>query len=342
MQVEHPSGAVGTVAHVMPDGQVFVDWGTAAGEGRYGIVHPDAIKPAITPEAAGATVVHKVDSDNEKVAGIADDHAAKLQAAGAPKTAEAIKAVAEGSNKEASVTAEEFLAQAQRAAAERQGVQPGVPPIEPAAPTGDARFAPPEAPAVAAPAAAPEAPPAAPATMGAEPRPAVVVGGQVFTGDTPAAALIAAHDAVGPDAMATHVSGWVDPATGRFASRDIYDTHQAFNAALDRTGGNVEHPEVRQAGADLVAAQARDAQLQGQITQPGGERVVDSGIKGQQALTAPKAPPEVARPLEGVTVHLEGVDPNGERTAVERNAAEALNEARNDRTALTLLFDCLH
>ena len=207
----------------------------------------------VDSETAGATIVHKVASDNEKVSGIADEHAQKLEAVGAPKTAEALKAVAQGSNDEASVTAAQFLAQAHREADDRKAaerVAAGLPPIE--------------EPVAAAPVRAPE--------PSSEARPAVVVGGQVFTGDTPASAHMSAHQAVGPDAMTTAVSGWVDPATGHFTSHDFNDAHQALGEALTQSGGDTEHPAVGQAGSQLAEAHARDAALNEQIVRPAASR----------------------------------------------------------------------
>ena len=191
--------------------------------------------------------------------------------------------------------------------------------------------------------AAASAPAAAPPTeQAAAPAEAVVVGGQVFTGATPAEAMQAAHAAVGPDAITSAETGWVDPETGRFVSREIYDAYHGLNTAIEAAGGNMEHPAVAEAGARLEVAQARDTELNNQIVQPSGEQVVDSGVKGQEALVSVRPSQELAVPLAGVTVSVEGVTPEGARTTAQRPAAQALNDARNDRTAFTLLLDCLH
>lgn len=334
--VEGQNGVSGRVVHTQDDGRVLVDFGEPGKtEPKLAVVDPGQLKQPIGPEVAGATVATKVQSDNEKVTQIADQHTETLQAAGAPATAQAIQQVAQRSNTEASVTAEQFLEQAQHAAANEQALQPAMAPITPVVPVGDERFAPP-APAAAALA---EAPTRAPETSH---QPAVVVGGQVFTGNTPADAALAAHDAVGPDAMTTASTGWVDPQSGRFVSHELYDAHQAFNTAVEQAGGDTEHPSVRQAVAQLEVAQARDTDINNQVIQPGGEQVVNPGIKGNEALISVRPSQELTQPLAGVTVTVEGVDAEGNRTTAERPAAQALNEARNDKTALTILLDCLH
>jgi len=133
----------------------------------------------------------------------------------------------------------------------------------------------------------------------------------------------------------------VDPESGRFVSHAIYDAHQALNTAIETAGGDMGHPSVAQAGAQLAEAQARDEEVNNQIVQPGGEQVVQPGIKGQEALVAVRPSQELSVPLAGVTVSVEGVNPAGQSVTAERPAAQALNDARNDRTALTLLLDCL-
>ena len=390
----------------------------------------------VGPDSAAKTVAYKVQSDNAKVAQVADTQAQNLQASAAPKTAQAIQQVAQASNTEASVTAAEFLAQAQRAATEgvppvaaagvttgtTTGLPPGItiiahdattgapiyaggignttippavgmtvhgvgptaaahpgqivamapdlvlangvhipqvmvswggkspvktspgmlrfppgtvpvaPTISPptvAAPAGDERFAPPTAPV---------APEAAPAPVSVQTTPAVVVGGQVFTGDTHADAVQAAYAAVGPDAMRSQVTGWVDEG-GRFTSHETFDTYQDLNTAME--GGEVTPEFVQEAEGRLAQAQARDTELNNQIVQPGGEQVVTPGIKGQEALISVRPSQELAVPLAGLEVSVQGVTPDGQPTVARRSAAQALNESRNDKTALTILLDCL-
>ena len=329
---------------------------------------PEAIEPGVnTP--AGAAVTQEVGAENLAVKEVADTQAQKLQTAGAPKTAEAIQQVASRSNAGATVSAADFLEQAKTQAAEAAvaaapevaappaaagapapvtpvaappvaaapaPVTPPAIPAIPAAPPAAAapQFAPPAA--VPAPAA-----PAAPAAPTAAPQTAVVVGGQVFTGDTHEDAVRAAHTAVGADAMRSAEGGWVDPDTGRFVSHGIYQAHQALNAAIEEAGGNMEAPGVQEAGAQLAEAQARDIEINNQIVQPGGEQVVTPGIKGQEALVATRPSQELAVPLAGVTATIQGVNAQGRTTTAQRPAAQALNDARNDRTALTILLDCL-
>jgi hypothetical protein len=336
------------------------------------ITTPEVIEPGVnTP--AGAAVTQEVGKENLVVKEVADAQAQNLQASSAPKTAQAIQQLAARSNAGATVSAAEFLEQAKVQAAEAAAAAapPGATPPEaappaavaeapaapvpaavpqavaaprpygvpPPLPTPPEEFAPPvAAPPVAAPALAPAVIPAAPA---AAPQAAVVVGGQVFTGPTHEEAVRAAYTAVGIDAMRSAEGGWMDPDTGRFVSHGIYQAHQALNAAIEEAGGNMEAPGVQEAGAQLAEAQARDIELNNQIIQPGGEQVVTPGIKGQEALVATRPSQELAVPLAGVTATIEGVDAQGRRTTSQRPAAQALNDARNDRTALTLLLDCL-
>jgi hypothetical protein len=345
------------------------------------VTTPELIEPGEnTP--AGAAVTQVTGAHNIAVKEIADTQARNLQAANAPQTAQAIQQLAQESSADATVTAAEFLQQAKVQAAEAtaEAAAKAAPPIakagapavaapvvapapaaapEVAAPaerafgvppplpgTPPEAFAPPAAPVVAVPeiVPAPQAPvapvPAAPAV--AEPQAAVVVGGQVFTGPTHADAVRAAHTAVGTDAMGAAEGGWVDPESGRFVSHDIFRAHQAFNTAIEQAGGNMEAPAVAEAGARLAEAQARDVEVNNQIVQPGGEQVVNPGIKGQEVLVSPRPSQELAVPLAGVTAIVRGVDVQGRPVTETQPAATALNDARNDRTALTILLDCLH
>ena len=307
--------APGTVTEVR-DNAVMVDWRDGSGPQA---ASPTFLKPVISPESAAKTVAYKVQSDNAKVTQIADTQAQNLQASAAPKTAEAIQQVAQTSNTDASVTAAEFLRQAQAAAQ---------------APPAQAPAAPAQAPAVPA-ALAPQPAQAAPEVS------AVVVGGQQFTGETPAEAFQAAHQAVGADAMNTATTGWVDPESGRFVSHEVFDSYQDLNAAIEEAGGNMEAPAVAEASARMAQAQSRDEQVNSQIVSSGGEQVVQTGVKGQQAVIAVRPSQELAQPLAGVTVSVEGVDAQGQPATAQRPAAQALSEARNDKTALTVLLDCL-
>lgn len=338
---------------------------------------PEVIEPGEhTP--AGAAVTQVTGAHNIAVKEIADTQAQNLQAAGAPKTAQAIQQLAQESSSDATVTAAEFLQQAKVQAAEAEAeavtktaeaaakavpeapaaaaapaVAPeaaapaarpfGVPPPLPG-PTPAEAFAPPAAVApAAAPVTVPVAPEAAPAPAApTEPQAAVVVGGQVFTGATHEDAVRAAHTAVGVDAMGAAEGGWVDPETGRFHDHGIYEAHQALNTAIEESGGNMEAPAVQEATARFAEAQARDVEINNQIVQPGGEQVVNPGIKGQEVLVSTRPSQELAVPLAGVTATIEGVDAQGRRATETQPAATALNDARNDKTALTILLDCLH
>ena len=312
---------------------------------------------------AGEAVTQVTGAHNIAVKEIADTQAQNLQAASAPKTAQAIQQLAQESSSDATVTAAEFLQQAKVQAAEveaeavtkaTEAAAKAVPAAEapaPAAAPAARPFGvppplpgptPPEAFAPPAPVAAPEAPAAAPAPAArTEPQAAVVVGGQVFTGATHADAVRVAHAAVGTDAMGSAEGGWVDPETGRFHSHGIFEAHQALNTAIEEAGGNMEAPAVAEAGAQLAEAQARDVEINNQIVQPGGETVVNPGIKGQEVLVSTRPSQELAVPLAGVTATIEGVDAQGRRATETQPAALALNDARNDKTALTILLDCL-
>jgi hypothetical protein len=321
------------------------------------VVPPVVPAPPLSASAAGKTVVSVAQRQNEKVQEVADTQTQNLQAAGAPETAKAIQQVAQQAKTEASVTAAEFLDQAlaQQAVDNVTGVPPVAPVEAPGAvqpgefvqpgytataPAAPDLTAPAATPAPAAAAAAPAV--TAPAAGAPAVTPAVVVGGQVFTGDTHAQAAFNAHQAVGPDAMGSAETGWVDPESGRFATHEIYDAHRAWNAALDAAGGDTNHPSVAAAGAQFAEAQARDEEIQGQIVQPGGEQVVQPGIKGNEAVVTPRPSQALAVPLAGVTVQVEGVDAQGQSVTAERPAAQALNDAKNDHTGLTILLDCLH
>lgn len=317
---------------------------------------PDLIEPgANTP--AGAAVTQVTGAHNIAVKEIADTQAQNLQAASAPKTAQAIQQLAQESSSDATVTAAEFLQQAkvQAAEAEAEAAAKAAPETPAAAPEAAAAVAPaPVAPASAIAPAIPAIPatPPAPAAVtpetapapaaGTEPKAAVVVGGQVFTGATPADARIAAHTAVGADAMGSAEGGWVDPETGRFHGHGIYEAHQALNTAIEQSGGDMEAPAVQEATTRFAEAQQRDVEINNQIVQPGGEQVVNPGIKGQEVLVSTRPSQELAVPLAGVTATVEGVDAQGRRATETQPAAVALNDARNDRSALTILLDCLH
>lgn len=314
---------------------------------------PSPVEPGPrTPE--GDAVTQQVGAENLVVKGVADAQAQKLEASNAPETAKAIQQVAARSNAGATVSAAEFLAQAKAQVADEtvaaaEAAARAAPAAE-AAPGAvqSGEFAQPGYTA-AAPAPAPEAAtpiqpsaqaaPAAPVTETAPPA-AVVVGGQVFTGATHEEAVRAAHAAVGTDAMASASGGWVDE-TGRFVSHEIYEAHRDLNTAIEQAGGNMKAPAVAEAQAQLAEAQVRDEELNNQIVQPGGEQVVNTGIRGQEALVAVRPSQELAVPLAGVNVTVEGVTPEGQRTQAERPAAQALNDARNDRTAFQILLDCL-
>ena len=302
----------------------------AARKAQQDILQPATRKrlsEAISPDTAAKTVVYKVQSDNAKVEQVASEQAQNLQASAAPKTAEAIQQVAQASNTKVSVTAAEFLQQAKAAAA-----APPAPPVTPAVPEFQQQFQ--QA------AAQPAQQPAQAAPVAAE-VPAVVVGGQQFTGATPAEAFQAAHQAVGADAINTAVTGWVDPESGKFVTHEVFDAYQDLKAAIDQSGGNMEAPAVAEAGARMAQAQARDEQVNSQIVQPGGETVVTPGIKGQQAVIAVRPSQELVQPLAGVTVTVEGVTPDGQQATEQQPAAQALVDARNDKTAFTILLDCL-
>ena len=308
---------------------------------------PSPVEPGPrTPE--GDAVTQQVGAENLVVKGVADAQAQKLEASNAPETAKAIQQVAARSNTGATVSAAEFLAQAKaqladQAAAAAEAAAKAAPAAEaPAAALGAVQpgeFAQPGYTA-AAPAPAPEASTQAAQPTETAPPAAVVVGGQVFTGATHEEAARAAHAAVGTDAMASASGGWVDE-TGRFISHDIYEAHQDLNTAIEQSGGNMEAPAVAEAQAQLAEAVARDDELNAQIVQPGGEQVVNTGIKGQEALVAVRPSQELAVPLAGVNVSVKGVTPEGVETVAQRPAAQALNDARNDKTALTILLDCL-
>ena len=98
----------------------------------------------------------------------------------------------------------------------------------------------------------------------------------------------------------------------------------------------------RLAGAQFAEAQARDEEIQGQIVQPGGEQVVQPGIKGNEAVVTPRPSQALAVPLAGVTVQVEGVDAQGQSVTAERPAAQALNDAKNDPHRSHHPLDCLH
>ena len=109
-----------------------------------------------------------------------------------------------------------------------------------------------------------------------------------------------------------------------------------------RSGGRRHGgPADAEAQAQLAEAQARDEELNNQIVQPGGEQVVNTGIKGQEAVVSVRPSQELVVPLAGISVNVEGVTPDGQATAAQRPAAQALNEARNDRTGLQILLNCL-
>ena len=381
------TGQTGTVINVKAAGTVEVDWGDGAGPQE---VLSGFLTSAGAPTTPAGRAAQYVQTQNAVVKQVADQQAQKLQAANAPKTAEAIQQVAGESNQEASVTAAQYLEQAQRQAAAATGAPPtgtaaAAPPVTPTpvvTPPPLAPAAPPPIPGAVAPvppgqgvsipvmitrrmeadllvkgipqeqinrmtpaqahealAPAPVVAPA-PAAPGTEPH-AVVVGGQVFTGDTPTNAALAAQNAVGPDAMRSAQTGWVDPGTGRFVSHDIYDAHLALNTAIDQSGGNMEAPVVAEAQAQFAEAQARDEEVNSQIVSPTGEQVVQTGIKQQEAIISVRPSQELAAPLAGVNVPVAGVDAQGQPVTARQSAAQALNDARNDRTACQILLNCL-
>jgi hypothetical protein len=285
-------------------------------------VTPPVTPPPISPGTAAEVVDEKVQSDNAKVSQMADEQAQKLQAAGAPATAEAIKQAAAASNTGASITAEELM----RSAKAAEGAA-GIPP-EP----GTAAAA---APATAA---KPISPGRAAATPRTAPEHAVVVGGQLFTGETPSAAMNSALDAVGPDAMQTAATGVVD-VDNKFMSHDTIEASQELAAAIG--GGAIDPGAVKNMQAQVQQLTARDTELNNQIIRPGGEQVIAPGINGQEVVVTTRPSQQLSQPLAGVNVDMDVVTADGAPGTVNLPASEALNEARNDRTAYSILLDCL-
>jgi hypothetical protein len=285
------------------------------------VVAPPVTPPPISPGTAAEVVDQKVQSDNAKVSQMADQQAEKLQAANAPATAEAIKQVADQSNTEASVTAEEFMSAAQ-AKREAEGVTGAATPAEAIPPT----------------AAAPISPGRVAATPRTTQEHAVVVGGQLYTGQTASEAMDAAMDHVGPDAMNTATTGWVD-VDNKFISHETHDASQELAAAIG--GGAVDPGHVKNLQAQVQQLMNRDTELNNQIIRPGGEQVIVPGINGQEAVVTARPSQELSRPLAGVKADMDVVLPDGTPGTVNLPASEALNEARNDRTTYSILLDCL-
>jgi hypothetical protein len=50
---------------------------------------------------------------------------------------------------------------------------------------------------------------------------------------------------------------------------------------------------------------------------------------------------QIAQHLQGVTVEVERISPTGERVAMQQDAAKALAEVKQDKTAFELLLKCL-
>ena len=290
---------------------------------------PSVTPPPISPGTAAEVVSDKVESDNAKVTQMADQQAEKLQAAGAPATAEAIKQAAGQSNTEASVTAAEFM----RAAQERRAAEGITGTAIPAEEGGAKAVAPP---AISAMAAEPVSPGRAAVTPRTTQEHAVVVGGQVFTGETPSEALDTATDAVGPDAINTATTGWID-VDNKFISHEAMDASSELADAIGR--GAIDPGHVKNLQAQVQGLTNRDTELNNQIIRPGGEQVIVPGIKGEEAVVTTRPSQELAAPLAGVNVEVDAVTPDGAPGTVNLPAAQALNDARNDRTAYTILLD---
>ena len=327
-----PPGAVappGAVPPVTPPGAPPV---TPPGTAPGAAVAPPVTPPPISPGTAAEVVSDKVESDNAKVSQIADQQAEKLQAAGAPATAEAIKQAADQSNTEASVTAEELM----RAAKAKQAAEGITGTAIPAEGAKGAKGA--EIPATPATSAEPISPGRVAATPRTSAEHAVVVGGQLFTGETPSIAMNAALDAVGPDAIQAATTGVVD-VDNKFLSHDTIEASQELAAAIER--GGFDPGAVKGMQAQVQQLTQRDTELNNQIIRPGGEQVIVPGINGQEAVVTARPSQELSQPLAGVKVDMDVVMPDGSPGTVNLPASEALNEARNDRTAYSILLDCL-
>jgi hypothetical protein len=68
--------------------------------------------------------------------------------------------------------------------------------------------------------------------------------------------------------------------------------------------------------------------------------VVRPGIKGQEAAML-RPSQQIAQHLQGVTVDVERISPNGERVTMQQDAAKALAEVKQDKTAFELLLQCI-
>jgi hypothetical protein len=68
--------------------------------------------------------------------------------------------------------------------------------------------------------------------------------------------------------------------------------------------------------------------------------VVRPGIKGQEAAML-RPSQQIAQHLQGVTVDVERISPNGERVTMQQDAATALAEVKQDKTAFELLLQCI-
>src|SRR4029077_18406963 len=263
-------------------------------------VTPPVTPPPISPGTAAEVVDEKVQSDNAKVNQMADEQAQKLQAAGAPATAEAIKQAAGQSNEEASVTAEEFMRAAQAKREAEEGATGAVTPAEGA--KGAA------IPATPPTAAAPISPGRAAATPRTTQEHAIVVGGQLFTGQTASEAMDAAMDHVGPDAMNSATTGWVD-VDNKFISHEAHDASQELAAAIG--GGAGDPGDVKKLQAQVQQLMNRDTELNNQIIRPGGEQVIVPGINGQEAVVTARPSQQLSQPLAGVKVDMDVVMPDG-------------------------------
>lgn len=322
-----------------------------------------SIDQTVEPTERASLEVQKAEIETKLAAKQAVDVAKQqietLQASNAPKTAEALAAVTKEGVDQASVSLDQMISEVSPAGTYAEE-DAAAPPLGPAAPTGETRFAP----AAAAPAAAVEQ----------EGSASIYAGGQHFTGDTHAEALTKAQKVVGREVAVSGEAGWIGP-DGKFTSSRTSDVEGQLAAAVR---DNAPPDQVTRIEAKLAQAQQRDQQFQpvaapppvtlreavpervigqppppfapppaGQLptpapmpVQPGQEVVTQSGIKGQEAVVArPSA--MIAGPLKGVKVNVEGIAPTGERVTTQQDATEALMETKKDRTAFELLLDCL-
>jgi hypothetical protein len=132
-------------------------------------------------------------------------------------------------------------------------------------------------------------------------------------------------------------------AVAQVNAQNVVQANDTVDEIIDEiTPGGTFAPEsgIQPAGVQPAAGAVPVPQVQISPVEHEEVSVVRPGIKGQEAAML-RPSQQIAQHLQGVTVEVERVSPTGERVAVQQDAAKALAEVKQDRTAFELLLQCI-